>query len=242
MRTRMVVSAVLTVFFLLPSAATAQSSSIGIEARAGVGLGSETLGFTTSVPQGQFNLADVTAAPMLGLGLVLPVVGPGIRPQLRVSYLLPVDVAGNWIPCDPGLACPDIYLPLDAQADRWQATVGAEFPLAASSLPLRPYVRVGVGLRRYGFSWKQIGAETDNFLLRAGSTGETDLMAGLGLGAAVSMGAFELSFEGAADLSSFGPGVVPIVDPVLPAGPGIDLGRRSMTEFTLSVGLRRYLD
>lgn len=244
MRTPRAIAVLASALFVVASPVIAQthSESVGLEVIAGVALGSETLGFTTSVPEGHFNLADITAAPVFGLGVVLPSFGPGIRPQVRLSYMLSEGIAGNWIPCDPGLVCPAIFLPIDAHADRWQATVGVEVPLVSPGHSVQPYARLGLGARRYGFSWTQIGAGTDTFLLEAGSSSETDLVAGLGLGAAVSLLGAELRFEGSADHSWFGPGTVVVLDEVAPATPTIDLGRQGITEFSLSVGLRKYLD
>jgi hypothetical protein len=226
----------------VPVAATAQTESIAVEIRAGVGLDSETLGFTTGVPQGHFNLGEVTAEPVFGLGLLLPAIGPGIRPQVRVSYRPPAGVVGNWIPCDPGVVCPAIFLPVDAHANRLQATVGAEVALASPAHLVRPYASVGIGIRRYGFSWEQIGAGSDTFILESGSYGETDFVARFGLGAAVSLGEFDLTLEGEAGRSSFGPGVVATPDQPATVASSVDLGRESKTEFTMSVGLRKYLD
>lgn len=226
---------------VLASQGLAQSQTIGLEVRAGVGFGTETLGFSTGASTGHFNLGDISAAPLFGFGVLLPGVGP-IRPHVRVSYMIPEGLTGNWIPCDPGTACPAIFLPIDAEANRFQATAGVEIPLLASSLPVQPYATLGAGLRRYGFSWQRIGDETDSFQLEAGSYGETDFVARFGLGATLNLGGFDLSLEGSADMSSFGPGLVPTPDQPAPLESTVDLGRDSQTEFSISAGLRKYLN
>ena len=242
MSIRRIAPALFLATVVIASEGFAQSHSIGLEVRAGVGFGTEPLGFSTGVPTGHFNLGDISAAPVFGFGVLLPEVGPRIRPHVRVSYMIPEGLTGSWIPCEPGEACPAIFLPIDAEANRFQATAGVEIPLLRSSLPVQPYATLGAGLRRYGFSWQRIGDETDSFQLEAGSFGETDFVARFGLGATLNLGGFDLSLEGSADMSSFGPGLVPTQDQPAPAGSTVDLGRDSQTEFSISAGLRKYLN
>jgi hypothetical protein len=225
-----------------PAIAQVSTGSIGIEIGGGLGLGSSPLGVTTNVPEGYFSLGDVSPAPVFAVGLLLPSVTPGVRPQARISLMPRREVAGSWIPCYPGVGCPKIYHPLDAHVDRWQATAGVELALTSSLVPVLPYARLGLGVRRYGLSWEQVGASGDAFLLNAGTTSEIDFLLALSLGAAVSLGGSELTLEGSADRSSFGPGTIPVLDDVAPASSTLDLGREATTQFALSVGLRKYLD
>ena len=55
-----------------------------------------------------------------------------------MTYATAADVQGNWLPCDPGFACPAVLLPIDGGASRLQATVGAELPILTRAGPVRP--------------------------------------------------------------------------------------------------------
>lgn len=222
----------------------AGTAGVALDLRLGVTSGSAELGASTGVPDGVFNLRDLDAAPIVGLGVLFPETVLGLRPQLLVSYATGADVEGNWVPCDPGLACPSIFLPVDGSASRLQATIGAELPILARAGLARPYASVGIGLRRYGISWAGIGNPGDNFRLAPGSYGETDFLARFGVGVGLDFGGFEALLEGSADLSAFGAGRVPVPEELLAqwAGPTIDLGRDTREHFEVMLGVRRYLD
>jgi hypothetical protein len=229
----------------LPGSVQAQSAEgLALEVRVGAGFESDALGFTTGAPEGYFGFGEVAAAPSIGIGLLLPPISSGIRPRALVSYAPPADVKGNWFPCEPGTDCPSVLLPVDGRASRVEATVGAELPLAVMAGPARPYINVGLGLRRYGFSWRPIGEPDDVLRLESGSFGETDFLARIGVGVGVELGRFDATLEGSADLSAFGPGRVPVPVGTLAlfAEPTIDLGRETRREYNLTVGVRRYLD
>lgn len=229
----------------LPGPAQAQSAEgVALELRVGATFESDALGITTRAPEGYFGFGKVDAAPSIGVGLLLPPIAPGIRPQALVSYAPPADLEGNWVPCEPGVPCPSVLLPVDGRASRFEATVGAELPFVVMAGPARPYINVGLGLRRYGFSWRSIGEPDDVLRLGGGSFGETDLLARLGIGVGVELGRFAATLEGSADLSSFGPGRVPVPAETLALfpEPTIDLGRGTRREYNLTVGVRRYLD
>ena len=170
--------------------------------------------------------------------------------MVLVSYALPADLRGSWTPCDPGLACPSILPPsVDGQASRFEAIAGLEFPMLRELGPARPYASMGVGLRRYGFSYDEIGDAGSSFHLGEGSFSETDLMARFFVGSGFRFGAWEALFEGGTKLSTFGAGHVPVPSDVFAvedlgmwAGPTLDLGRESYTDFAVSVEVRRYLD
>lgn len=238
------VAALLAASFLPGSVQGQSAEGVALEVSVGATFESDALGFTTGAPEGYFGFGEVDAAPNIGARLLLPPMTSGIRPRALVSYTPPVDVEGNWVPCEPGTPCPDVLLSVDGRASRFEATVGAELPLVVTGGPVRPYIDVGLGFRRYGFSWRPIG-EPDNVLqLESGSFGETDFLARIGAGVGVELGRFEVTLEGSADLSSFGPGRVPVPGETLAlfAEPTIDLGRDTRREYNLTVGLRRYLD
>lgn len=244
MRGRSIAAILAASLLLFARSADSQTTGFGLDLRVGVTSGSESLGSFTGVPDGYFGLGELTPAPGFGLGVLFPEVVLGIRPQALISYAIPADVRGNWIPCDPGFACPSILLPIDARADRLEATVGAELPVLAQAGPVRPYATAGIGLRRYGFSWSAVGRPGDPLNLAPGSVGETDFLVRLGVGVGVRMGRYEALLEGTADLSEFGAGRVPVPTEslILWPEPFIDLGRESQREYAVVVGLRRYLD
>jgi len=227
---------------LIPGVLRAQSPW-AVEVRAGAVFGSGDLGVTTGPSVGYFALGGVDAAPSLGLAVTTPGFFAGLQPRAAVSYAPPADVSGTWIPCDPGLACPSILLPMDGRASRLEALVGAELPLAVVSGPIRPYVTVGVGVRRYGFSWSPIGNADDSFFLDGGTYGETDFLGRVAVGFAMDLGPLAATLEGGADLSAFGAGRVPIPRDQLALypEPTIDLGRTNLQEYTVTLGLRRQL-
>ena len=220
------------------------AAGFALDLRLGVTSGSTELGASTGVPDGVFNLRDLGAAPIFGVGALFPETVLGLRPQALVTYATAADVEGNWVPCDPGFACPEILLPVDGSASRLQATAGVELPILTRAGPARPYASVGIGLRRYGISWASIGDPGDSFRLAAGSYGETDLLVRFGLGVGVSLGGFEALLEGSADLSRFGAGRVPVPEELLAqwAGSTIDLGRDTREHFEVVLGMRRYVE
>jgi hypothetical protein len=213
-----------------------------VEARAGVTSGSGELGTTLGPPLGYFEFASLDGAPAFGVGVLAPSV-IGVRPRISVSYAPPADVSGTWVPCDPGLACPAILLLVDGRASRLEGIVGGEVALAGHG-PVRPYVSAGVGFRRYGFSWTPVGEEGTDLLLAAGSHGEIDFLGRAAVGFAFDVGGLEATLEGGADLSAFGAGRVPVPlqtfanDLALYPQPTLDLGRGSLQEYEVSVGLR----
>ena len=229
----------------------ASSRGFAVDVRVGAAFESSELGASTGVGDGFFRLQRVEVAPLVGIGLSLPEFGPGIRPLILASYAPPADLAGSWTPCDPGLDCPSILPPaVDGQASRLEATAGLEFPILEAIGPARPYGTVAVGLRRYGFSYGEIGQPGDSFRLAEGSFSETDFLARFAVGTGFRVGGgYEALLEGGAKLAMFGAGRVPVPSDVFVfedlsqwAEPTIDLGRTSHTDFVISVGLRRYLN
>lgn len=227
----------------MPGPILAQSNDgFGVELRAGAVLGSQPLGVTVGAPSGQFGFGEVDPAPVLGVGVVFPEIVLGIRPLAGVSWAPPADVAGNWTPCDPGRPCAAVLMPVEGRATRLEGTIGAQVPLLTLAAPIRPHVTAAAGFRRYGLAWEPIGGPGD-FQLEGGSLAETDLLARIGLGVAIDFGRFAVLAEGAIDFSSFGPGRVPVPEESLALWPEptIDLGRESVHEYEVVVGLRRFL-
>lgn len=227
----------------LSSAAPAQDANFAIEMRAGATFASGTLGVTTAVPVGDFGLQQVESAPVFAIGALGPQLALGARPQVRVSYALPARVEGSWSICDPGLACPALLRPpLQADASRLELTAGVELPVPSLSGAVRPYVSAGAGIRRYGFSYERVVAG-DAASLDRGSISETDFLVRVGAGAGIQLGRFEASLEGGLDFSSFGSGTVPIdTESFINRSATTDVGRDGVREFSLTAGLRRYLD
>lgn len=223
----------------------ADAPGFAVDLRLGAALGSTNVGSSLGVGDGYFQFREVGAAPQLGLGLTFPEIGLGIRPQAIVSYAMPASAGGVWIPCDPGLACIAILPPaVDGRASRLEASAGFEVPILRSAGPARPYAAVGVGVRRYGFSYDAIGESTDAVRLGAGSFSETDLLFRVAVGAGFQMGAFDALIEGGAGLSRFGAGRVPVPAELLAlwTDSTIDLGRESHSDVSVTAGIRRYLD
>lgn len=228
-----------------PRSAHAQSTSdYMVELRLGAGLGTEELGYTAPIdPAGYLRLAEVDASPFVGAGLIFPAAWLGVRPMLRVGYVMPAGVATNWIPCDPGAVCPSLLTTPSTDVRRLDAAAGLEFPILEAAGPVRFFGSVVAGLRWYGFSWDGWG-EAGTFVLPSGSHWETDFLVGLGAGASARRGDWEVLVGLDVDWSRFGPGTVPVYTGYVPPSAvptAVDLGRETITAATVELGIRRAL-
>lgn len=195
------------------------------------------LGHTRPIsPEGYLTLRGAEAAPALEVAVVLPSPLLGIRPFARVAHARAATIPAAWTPCDPGLACPSILIEPTVRASRSYAAMGLEVPLLSLVSGVGLDAVVGVGVRRYGFSWESWGGPPDNsFHLPEGSHAEWDRMAQLGVGLRVPVGAVALSGRWTALVSDFGAGVVPRAD-----GSGtVDLGRSRTLQNVLHLAVRR---
>lgn len=215
---------------------------LAVELSVGVVSNPGALGHTSQVdPVGYFSLGGPDPAPSLGLAVVLPPTLVGLRPVARVSWAPDADLRTQWIPCAPGAACPSILAllaPGDGRVSRREALLGVERELPVALGPVVPGASVSVGVRQYRLSWEEFG-EPGEIFLPAGSHGETDLLVKGGLSAALRSGGWELVTRVEAGLGRHGPGVVDAVQPTLDSPATIDLGRETLTEYTVSMGIRR---
>jgi hypothetical protein len=147
----------------------------------------------------------------------------------RVSglFVLPSNVAGEFR-CGPGQACPDVLLPVEADA----SVLAVVADVMVSPFPahrVRPYTALGAGLKRYAFSWPDAPA-----MVQAGEHTETALTLRAGLGVEVDLAATRLHAE-VADVWS-GRGPVVASDPQ--GRPGAGLRRRAQHDIALSLGVQ----
>ena len=214
---------------------------LALEVSLGVVSNPGALGHTSTVePAGYFDLGGPDPAPVLELAVVLPPTLLGARPLGRISWAPGADVRTRWIPCDPGAVCPSILAvlaPGDARVSRLEAVVGVERDLPVALGPFVPGASVALGVRRYGLSWEGWG-EPGPLQLPPGSHGETDLLVKGGLSAA-SSGPWALVTRVEAGLSRHGPGTVDASQATPDSPPTVDLGRQTLTEYTVSMAIRR---
>lgn len=220
----------------------ADPTGLAVELSAGVVSNPGALGHTSQVdPAGYFSLGGPDPAPSLGLAVVLPPTLLGLRPVSRVSWAPGADLRTLWIPCAPGAACPSILAllaPADGRVSRREALLGLERELPVALGPVISGASLFVGVRQYRLSWEDFG-EPGEIFLPAGSHGETDLLVKGGLSGILRSGRWELVTRVEAGLGRHGPGVVDAVQPVPDSPATIDLGRKTLTEYTVSMGIRR---
>jgi hypothetical protein len=228
---------------LTPRALEAQRvesrSAVGIHA--GIWIGTNDLGATRQVhPVGYLELGESEAAPALELAAVLGPPGWPLRLWTAFGASANASIPARWSPCDPGQACPAILIEPDVDIQRFTGVIGLELSVPDRTIRVRPYLKAGVGFRHYDVDWKEWGGE-GTFHLPAGSLGETALLTSLAGGAAVDVFGFEARAEAGLDLSRFGRGVVPVRSPS-PEGPfEVDLGRTTVREVMVRVGIFRPL-
>ena len=232
----------LSVFSLVPRALEAQrfgsNSAVGLHA--GVWIGTELGATRETRPVGYLELGESEAAPTLELAAVVGSAGWPLRLWTAFGVSADASIRAQWFPCDPGLACPSILIEPEVDIQRFTGVIGLELSVPDRTVRVRPYLKAGAGFRHYEVEWRQWGGE-GTFLLPEGSIGETAFLTSLAGGAALDVFGFEARAEAGLDLSRFGRGVVPVITPV-PEGPfEIDLGRKTLREVMVRVGVYRPL-
>lgn len=181
-----------------------------------------------------FRLEGTGTRPSIAVSVRLPALWLGARPVLEASKAFATGVGATWVPCAPGLPCADILIRPDVEASRIAAVAGFDLPVPVPIGGVETRIGLGLGLRHYGLSWAELG-EPGTFVLPAGSHGEDDLLVRAGAGIAFRLGRFAVVGRADVDQSRFGSGVVSV--PLLRDPGEFDLGRRTLREVTLSLGL-----
>lgn len=218
---------------------------VDLELGGGVTFGADAFGplYPIQPHQGYLELGEIDRWAVVRAGARFRPLWGGLRPTAHVEYAFDEDVYAMWIPCDPGLACPDILLEPAARVSRLVALAGIEIPVPVPLGPVSPHATLAAGLRRYDAQWRGLGQEPgDYFVLAEGSHAETDFVWRAGGGASALLGyGLQLWAQVNVDLGHFGPGVVPVQPGSAQEPSEIDLGRDRVSEASLMMGLRRAL-
>lgn len=164
---------------ILPVESLAQTPDrFAIVTRAGVYAPTRDIG--PAAPAGgpwYLRLEQADAAPAFELELSAKLPGDHFATRLVGLATLPADVSG-FFDCYPGLACPAVLLPSDAEMGVLAAALDVLYSPMRADRPIRPFAMVGAGIKQYRFSWPDAAV-----LVTSGDHAETaaTLRAGVGI-------------------------------------------------------------
>jgi len=163
---------------LLPSLAVAQSS-LRLELTPGIGYYAPRNDLGAAAPAGgawYLRLERIDPTVFLGASAQLDLPGSDLGLRLQGIVAWPSDAEG-FFACHPGLGCPDVLLRTTAEVTVMAALADAVYSPFESRSPVRPFIALGAGVKRYSYSWPEPAV-----LLDAGDYSEAGLALHVGAG------------------------------------------------------------
>ena len=182
---------VFAAFVFSPAPLVAQSAA-GIEVIPHVGVYAPLRDFGPAAPAtGPWFLQLEQMEPAVSLGASLQVNWPSTRLGTRITGLATLEsTASGVFNCYPGLACPSVLLPSEADISVFAALGDLLFSPLGTQGGVSPYVILGAGAKHNRFSWPDAAV-----LVEAGSYHTTLFGLHGGLGVTIPLGRSALRAE-----------------------------------------------
>ncbi len=204
-----------------------------VELTIGVATDPDALGNTGVLEEGGYlGLGQVGRGAILQAGFSSAGIWRGLRPAVRMSWRPARSLGAWWTPCAPGAACPSILAEPDTRVSRADIVGGVEGRLPVALGPVVSALFVAAGVQRFTVSWREWGEPGGIHLPDGAETAHEAVFAG-GLTLAVGAGRWTVLGRLDASVSRFGPGRV-----TGSSGAEVDLGRRRISAFAFSLGVR----
>jgi hypothetical protein len=188
--TRIACAATAALLLLAPAAGAAQSG-VRIELTPRVGYYAPQDRVGAVAPAGRIwyvELERIEPTASLEASARISWAGSPLSARVHGLVALPSDVSGRFT-CYPGLACPEVLMLTTAEATIWAAVADMVFSPLESS-PMRPFLALGAGVKRYSFSWPDAAV-----LVEAGTYSENGVALHAGVGLEVSLAGAPLRLE-----------------------------------------------